>query len=134
MASADLMTITDETKPKLNPTNGPVHTWYGLSYTNYLVLPRTFMQSMPTEWQQRMVASLEELDEAFQHIPQADVYDVQAGDEHMVENLTAAQLAEQGITETWHEDEGRTEYRDKDGRGEIFCAGFAIAASDGEHS
>jgi hypothetical protein len=111
-----IVTITDQATPKIHPTNGPVHTWFGLSYTNYQVLPRTLMQSMPLEWQQRMVACLEEMHDAFQHVPQADVYDVQAGDEHMVEDLTPTQLAEQDITKTWHEDEGRTVYRNKDGQ------------------
>jgi hypothetical protein len=38
----------------------PVHEFFGLSYSNYLVLPRVVMQSMPIEWQRDMVELLEE--------------------------------------------------------------------------
>jgi len=60
------------------PDNDAVHTWFELTYSNYLVLPRTLMQSMPAEWQRRMVACLEELDEAFEHVEQAPGYNVVA--------------------------------------------------------
>lgn len=43
----------------------PIHTWMGLSYSNYLVLQRTLLQSMPAGWQQRFVACLEELFTAY---------------------------------------------------------------------
>lgn len=56
-----------------------VHGWFGLTYANYLVLPRTLLQSMPDEWQGRFVACLEELDAAFAHLDHAD-YAVQARD------------------------------------------------------
>jgi hypothetical protein len=54
----------------------PVHAWFGLSYSNYLVLHRTLMQSMPVEWQRRMVACLEELRAAFAHLEQAPGYEL----------------------------------------------------------
>lgn len=38
-----------------------VHKWFGLSYAPYLTLPRSVLQSMPGEWQKRMVALLREL-------------------------------------------------------------------------
>lgn len=38
-----------------------IHEWFGLSYANYLVIQRTFLQSMPDEWQDRLVKCLEEL-------------------------------------------------------------------------
>lgn len=38
----------------------PIHGWFELSYSNYLVLNRSVMQSMPHEWQDRMVALLRE--------------------------------------------------------------------------
>lgn len=50
----------------------PVHAWFDLTYANYLVLPRTLMQSMPQEWQSRIVACLRELQEASAEVPQAD--------------------------------------------------------------
>lgn len=40
-----------------------IHTYFGLSYAHYLVLPRSVLQSMPEEWQHKFVELLEELDE-----------------------------------------------------------------------
>lgn len=37
-----------------------IHGWFGLSYANYLVLPRSLLQSMPDEWQDRFVSCLDE--------------------------------------------------------------------------
>lgn len=42
-----------------------IHDWFGLTYSSYLVLHRSLLQSMPDEWQERFVAMLEEFDEAF---------------------------------------------------------------------
>lgn len=42
----------------------PIHLWFNLSYSNYLVVQRSLMQSMPIEWQRRFVECLEELDDA----------------------------------------------------------------------
>lgn len=41
-----------------------IHTWFSLSYAAYLVLPRSILQSMPDEWQERFVACLQEVEEA----------------------------------------------------------------------
>lgn len=57
-----------------------VHGWFGLSYANYLVLPRTLMQSMPDDWQARMVACLTEMHAAFRHVQHADTYKVDAAE------------------------------------------------------
>jgi len=46
----------------------PVHDWFGLTYANYLVLPRSLLQSMPEAWQARFVACLDELREEFSHV------------------------------------------------------------------
>ena len=85
----------------IRPTNGPIHDWFGLSYSNYLVLHRTFLQSMPLEFQQRMAACLEELSAAFEHIEQPEDFTVQAATEHEVADLDLAQLKQTGITEDW---------------------------------
>ncbi|MFI1161425.1 hypothetical protein [Streptomyces sioyaensis] len=82
---------------KTHPTDGPVQDWFSLSYTNYQVIPRTLMQSMPIEWQERMVACLAELAEAYQHLPQAEVYKVEAAREQIVEEMTSDQLHAAGI-------------------------------------
>lgn len=43
--------------------NGPMHQWFGLTYSSYLVLNRSAIQAMSVAWQKRMVALLEEMDE-----------------------------------------------------------------------
>lgn len=52
-----------------------IHGWFGLTYANYLVIPRSVLQSMPDEWQQRFVGCLEEMGTAYGHLdwPQYDV-------------------------------------------------------------
>jgi hypothetical protein len=90
---------------EIHPTDGPIQDWFGLSYGNYQVLPRTLMQSMPIEWQERMVACLEELHDAFQHVPQAEVYDVTAATELTVGDMTAPQLELAGIDRDWYRGE-----------------------------
>lgn len=42
-----------------------IHTWFNLTYANYLVLPRSVLQSMPDEWQTSFVALLEEMEEVY---------------------------------------------------------------------
>jgi hypothetical protein len=86
-------------------TDGPVHAWFGLSYSTYQVLPRTLMQSMPPQWQQRMVACLRELSDAFEHVPQPEVYAVEAGEQLLVSELTDAQMRQLGITYDEYDDE-----------------------------
>ncbi|MFM9707851.1 hypothetical protein [Streptomyces galilaeus] len=82
----------------INPTDGPIHDHFGLSYCNYAVLPRTLMQSMSPAWQERMTACLDELAQAFAHIEQAEIYDVKAATEHIVSELTDQQLRQARIT------------------------------------
>lgn len=38
----------------------PIHLFFGLSYSNYLVLPRLVLQSMPVGWQEQLIALVEE--------------------------------------------------------------------------
>lgn len=75
-----------------------IHTWFGLSYANYLVLPRTLLQSMPVRWQHHFTALLGDLETAFAHIPQAQAYEVTAADEREVCDLTPAELQATGIS------------------------------------
>ncbi|MGW2401773.1 hypothetical protein ACWCYY_34990 [Kitasatospora sp. NPDC001664] len=99
----------------------PVHTWFGLSYSAYLVLPRTLLQSMPASWQQRMVACLRELDETFADVERAQAYDVTPGTVHEVGDLTDAQLRAAGVDvetdDQDDEDDGLAErrFRSRDG-------------------
>jgi hypothetical protein len=85
-----------------HPTDGPIHEHFGLSYCNYLVLHRTLMQSMPIDWQERMVACLEELAAAFPHVEQPECFDVKAATEYIVNEMTEAQLAQAGIEADWY--------------------------------
>ena len=39
----------------------PIHEYFGLTYSQFLVLSRTALQSMPIEWQRRFVKLLEKL-------------------------------------------------------------------------
>lgn len=79
-------------------TDGPIHEWFSLSYCNYLVLPRTLMQSMPTEWQERMVACLNEMQDAYSHLEQAEAYEVTPSTEHIVGEMSDLQLRMAGIS------------------------------------
>ena len=40
-----------------------IHNWFGLTYANYLVLPRSILQSMDAEWQKKLVNLLNELED-----------------------------------------------------------------------
>jgi hypothetical protein len=44
----------------------PIHLWFELSYAQYLVIPRSILQSMPTKWQRNFVWLMGELDETFE--------------------------------------------------------------------
>jgi hypothetical protein len=51
-----------------DPNQIDVHTWFSLSYANYLVVPRSVLQSMPEDWQHRFTALMGEMHEAFGHL------------------------------------------------------------------
>jgi len=57
-----------------------VHNWFELSYAQYLTLPRSIMEAMPDEWQERMVGCLREVDAAFDWRPIEGRYWVQLRD------------------------------------------------------
>ena len=60
-----------------------IHEWFGLTYSNYLTLPRSLLQSMPDEWQERFVKCLEEMRAAFSHLgDMPDCYTVNARAAH----------------------------------------------------
>lgn len=58
----------------------PIHLWFGLSYAQYLTIPRSVLQSMPPEWQARFVACLEELENTIDWRPKEGRYWVQLKD------------------------------------------------------
>ena len=88
----------------------PVHGYFGLTYANYKVLHRSLMQSMPVEWQRRMVACLTEADAAFAHLD-TPVYDVTAATEIEYSELTKTQRRALGVRRS--KETGR--YYDRDG-------------------
>lgn len=53
-----------------------IHAWFGLTYANYLVLPRTIMQAMPGEWQNRFVELMDELKKTFDYTESNQDYEV----------------------------------------------------------
>ena len=52
----------------------PIHAWFGLTYAQYLTIPRTVLQSMPNEWQQRFVKCLEEMNNTIDWKPEEGTY------------------------------------------------------------
>ncbi len=53
----------------LNLDDKKINEWFQLSYASFLVLPRVFMESMPLEWQQKLVKLLEEYQDEFPNQP-----------------------------------------------------------------
>lgn len=51
-----------------------IHTWFELSYAQYLTVPRTALQSMPDEWQDKFVNLLNELDDRIDWRPTEGCY------------------------------------------------------------
>ena len=58
----------------------PIHEWFELSYAQYLTIPRSVLQSMPLEWQERFVECLRELDATMDWRPQEGRYWVRLKD------------------------------------------------------
>lgn len=56
----------------------PVHLWFSLSYSSYLVIPRAFLQSMPQPWQRKFIDLLEEMEEIIDAPDKIDSYWVRA--------------------------------------------------------
>ncbi|MFD9685147.1 hypothetical protein ACFWXO_05225 [Kitasatospora sp. NPDC059088] len=79
-----------------------VHTYFGLSYAGHLVLNRSLLQSMPPAWQRMFVLLMRQLNDAFDHVPQPEAYIVTAATEHIVRELSDADLAAVGITRDWY--------------------------------
>lgn len=58
-----------------------VHDWFELSYAQYLTVPRSIMEAMSEEWQHKMTALLNEVDETFNWRPSEGRYWVQLKDD-----------------------------------------------------
>lgn len=63
------------------PDGDPMHEYFGLSYATHLVIPRCFIQSMPTSWQRLLRICLENMDKTLGEAPERggfEYYSVQA--------------------------------------------------------
>jgi len=56
------------------PPEEPIHEWFELSYSSYLVIPRSVLQSLPVEWQKKFVALLGEAQEMGVSCPDSKQY------------------------------------------------------------
>ncbi len=58
-----------------------IHEFFELSYANYLVLPRSVLQSMPVDWQEKFVTLLEKIPEVIaENFEPEGGYEVKARD------------------------------------------------------
>lgn len=55
-------------------SDGLVHAWFELTYAQYLTVPRSILEAMPPEWQERLVRCMEELGEEFDWAPEEGRY------------------------------------------------------------
>lgn len=94
--------------------DGPVHAFFGPTYSSYQVVPRVLAQSMPHEWQARFVQCIEEMQAAFGYLGDIS-YDVHTAEEVYANELTEAQMVLTGVTSKYHEDLGTEVYYDRDG-------------------
>lgn len=59
-----------------------VHAYFGLSYAQYLVVPRSVLQSMPMDWQYKFIKLMEEMDDTNwrEMLPKDAMYKVELRD------------------------------------------------------
>jgi len=99
---------------KIERSDGPVHSFFGLTYSSYQVVPRVLAQSMPHEWQARFVTLMEEMQTAFAHLGDID-YEVTPAEDVYASELTEEQMKLTGITSEWSDEQDREIYWDRDG-------------------
>ena len=75
----EMMMVKDDKGRWRDP---PLHAWFELSYAQFLTVPRLVLESMPFRWQEKMVALLTEMDDAFDWRPKSGRYWVRLKDEH----------------------------------------------------
>jgi len=66
----------------LDDFDHPIHSWFELSYAQFLTVPRLVLESMPLEWQHQMAALLQEMDDTFDWRPKEGRYWVRLKDAH----------------------------------------------------
>ena len=75
-----------------------IHTWFSLSYSNYLVLDDATTRHLPAEWHLEMAGMLDELDRAFPRVHRAHRQLALAGREWEFGDLDITDLTQSGIT------------------------------------
>ena len=102
-----LAELEQRVQDRTAPDDGEdVHTYFGLSYANYLVLPRTLLQSMSEAWQHQFVGLVNELHDAFEHVKQAPTYQVLAGRTIQLDEMTESELHAAGISVEGDDEDG----------------------------
>ncbi len=78
----------------------PIHGWFGLSYTNYFVMPRLAIQDLPHDWQRRFIALMNEAHDV--HGMKTPAYHVlRQGHEFTVERLEDPDDETSSVNEYW---------------------------------
>lgn len=80
-----------------------IHEWFGLSYANFLVMPRSLLQSMPDEWQEEFAEMLGQFCAHWRSLPR----DFQP-DEYRVQPVRDGKLARWSAFRLPHYNRGRT--------------------------
>lgn len=57
-----------------------IHSWFELSYAQYLTVPRSVLEAMPLEWQYKFTELLNELDNTIDWRPESGRYWVKLKD------------------------------------------------------
>lgn len=84
--------MTTTTCPPDDRLDADIHGWFGLSYSNYLVVDHAATSHMPEEWRTETTGMLDELRRAFSHIEVAHEYVVVAGWEYEFGDLDDDQM------------------------------------------
>ena len=50
--------------------NEDINTWFGLSRSSYMVIPRVLLQDMPKDWQHKFVSLIRDYEEAYPNQPE----------------------------------------------------------------
>ena len=74
--------------------------YFGLTYSNFLVLHRVELEHMPEAWQHRFVAMLDELEDAYDHLEHPEGYEVYPCRWVLVEELNEQEAASLGVTDS----------------------------------
>jgi len=45
----------------------PIHDWFSLTYSSYLILPRSILQAMPQDWQRKVLRLIEEVEDTLEY-------------------------------------------------------------------